>query len=341
MLGRGDYEDAVSAAYREAGTAWLTPGELFAPYYARALARHMLRTLPAGEMLHIVELGGGTGTVARGILDAVLELAPDVYAGMTYVGVEASEHLARRQTETVGEQHSDRFRSELRDATSGWGSLDERGVVVLACELLDNLPHDRVVRGPPGDPWQETWIEEGASGPTECLRPAEDSLVMRCLMAWEATEAARVDRWSSRARALRARLLGGPPVFLPTTAMRMLDSLAVARPKARLILCDFNSLPDVRMAGFNAPLVASQPGGGTTKDYASYLDCPRGGADVFFPTDFELLDRLAGGSGRVMASGAFLQGSLTAGELRECTTASGYSPLLSEFPNTSIYTRGD
>ncbi len=94
MLDRAEYVAHVEAAYVAAGVSWFTPVELFKPWYARALARHLLKARAgcaeaAAAPLTVYELGGGTGTCARGVLDAVAELAPDVYAHMRYVCVEA------------------------------------------------------------------------------------------------------------------------------------------------------------------------------------------------------------------------------------------------------------
>jgi SAM-dependent MidA family methyltransferase len=53
---------------------WLTPVEVFAPWYGRALAHYMLEcrkhTLQGGssQPLAIVEIGGGTGTLAASVL---------------------------------------------------------------------------------------------------------------------------------------------------------------------------------------------------------------------------------------------------------------------------------
>jgi hypothetical protein len=109
----------------------------------------------------------------------------------------------------------------------------------------------------------------------------------------------------------------------------------------------------VVIPGARAPLVASQRGGGTTMDHASYL-LPRGAADIFFPTDFSLLRALAadararaggssaasaaGGAGRSMRTSDFLIEALSPGrEWRSCAAASGFNPLLVEFPNTRVY----
>ena len=51
--------------------AWLTPVELFQPWYAQAVARYIVRDhqqRSPRQPLHIVEVGGGHGTLAAGIL---------------------------------------------------------------------------------------------------------------------------------------------------------------------------------------------------------------------------------------------------------------------------------
>ena len=47
-------------------------------------------------------------------------------------------------------------------------------------------------------------------------------------------------------------------IFLPTKAAMLLHSLQKARPNHHLIMADFTSLPDVVIAGRQAPLVTSK-----------------------------------------------------------------------------------
>jgi hypothetical protein len=53
---------------------WLTPVEVFAPWYGRALAHYMLElrkhdsNIDSSTPLNIVEIGGGTGTLAASVL---------------------------------------------------------------------------------------------------------------------------------------------------------------------------------------------------------------------------------------------------------------------------------
>ncbi len=136
-------------------------------------------------------------------------------------------------------------------------------------------------------------------------------------------------------------------MFLPTSCLALLDALAAARPAHRLVAADFDALPGVAIRGASAPLVASQRGGGATTDHGSYL-LPRGAADIFFPTDFALLRALAKDAraragapprrARALRSAEFMAEALAVGrEWRACAAASGFNPLLAEFPNTRVH----
>ena len=59
---------------RHLQVAWLTPSEIFSPFYGRAVAMYMLqqhRAAASAQPLQVYELGAGTGTLARDILDHV------------------------------------------------------------------------------------------------------------------------------------------------------------------------------------------------------------------------------------------------------------------------------
>lgn len=112
--------------YRQSDISWFTPVELFKPWYAHGIAEAIMRTANLSVPLKIYEIGGGSGTCAKGIMDYMKLNAPErVYNSMTYISVEISPSLAKIQRETVGQvlSHSSKFRVECRDATdrSGWG----------------------------------------------------------------------------------------------------------------------------------------------------------------------------------------------------------------------------
>ncbi len=64
-----------------------------------------------GTPLRIFEIGGGTGTLARDILDHLRDSVPDVYREVNYCMVEISPVLAQLQERTVADVggHSDHF----------------------------------------------------------------------------------------------------------------------------------------------------------------------------------------------------------------------------------------
>ena len=120
--------------------------------------------------LRIYELGGGTGTCAAGILAHIRDDDPTVFASTEYVGVEISPTLAKMQRETVRRELGDdvniviagggngggdgrgnggraTYSVERRDALDAgrWGPVDDAACFVVALEVLDNLPHDRVM----------------------------------------------------------------------------------------------------------------------------------------------------------------------------------------------------
>lgn len=168
--GRAEYESAVAANYRRLGAAWLTPVELFRPWYGRALARYLLEQRDPAHPLRVFELGGGTGTAALTVLDYLREAAPNVYRTAAYTSVEVSARLADRQRRRLwGGGHADRFTVEERDASDPWPAEHPGPCFVVALEVLDNLPHDRVARpraeggaaaAVAGGGWAETVVVE-------------------------------------------------------------------------------------------------------------------------------------------------------------------------------------
>ena len=99
-----DYRLAVAQQYAAAGRAWMTPVETFQPHYAEALARSMLQTHSArypGEPLQVLEVGGGNGTCAAGVLNYLRREAPATYASSKYMLVEVSERLAEAQRQRL------------------------------------------------------------------------------------------------------------------------------------------------------------------------------------------------------------------------------------------------
>jgi hypothetical protein len=99
--------------------SWLTPSEIFTPFYGRAIANFILdkhsQMADLGSRLNILEIGGGTGTLARDILSHVQTAAPQTYADCSYTSVEISPQLAEVQQRAVSDTagHGTRYQVGL------------------------------------------------------------------------------------------------------------------------------------------------------------------------------------------------------------------------------------
>ena len=286
MKGRADYERALRERYAERA-GFLTPAEIFAPWYSHAAARwalawHRVDAVKAARAavrknsppLRVAEFGVGSG--AHAVNFWITCGRPRRTCSRTVATRASTRPRTPAQTSKarVRDAHGAVASAVVADARSEWtlpaGFQDENcPTVVFALELLDNLPHDKVRDG------FEGWVVDGR----EDFRPAADAWVRRAL---------ELDPVAGDA-------------FVPTGCLQFLARVFEGAPRPRLFLADFSELP--RPTGrdstaANAPLVAA-----ADRDLDSYLEA-RGDADIFFATDFDWLSRAyaaAGGVGAVAA----------------------------------------
>ncbi|KAI3880383.1 hypothetical protein MKX03_020864 [Papaver bracteatum] len=361
LEGRRAYLRHLDKIYKQSDISWFTPVELFKPWYAHGIAEAIMRTANLSVPLKIYEIGGGSGSCAKNIMDYFMLNAPSrVYNSMTYISVEISSSLAKKQLETVGEvrSHLSKYRVECRDAAdrSGWGDGDLQPCWVIMLEVLDNLPHDLVYSENQVSPWQEVWLQKqrDSSNISEIYKPLQDQLIKSCIdiIDLEKDNTTGGSRAITAARNIWSKAFPKPRrSWLPTGCMQLLEVLHGALPKMSLIASDFSYLPDVRIPGERAPLVSTKKDGSST-DYNSYLDA-KGDADIFFPTDFWLLERMdhycsgwkpdvkdqaskKGKKRRTITLGTdqFME---EFGLPTKTRTKDGYNPLLDDFTNTKFY----
>lgn len=268
--------------------------------------------------------------------------------------MEISARLAAAQQARLhaDPDHAARFRVDRRDAAAPWasGPVHEPPCFVLAMEVLDNLPHDKVVWR--GGTWRQTRVDtkEDESGKVVATErvdddaPITDPLTRRLLAETEGLAGYAPPSGNFLVRLLHPRA-SSREMFLPTGALRLFDALHRALPRHALLAADFDELPEVVIPGRNAPLVASTRRGATV-DHNTYL-VPRGSADIFFPTDFALAAR-AHAAGGAAGTGAhhgswcktadFMRRWAAPGSTR---TRAGYDPLLLDYSNTSFLLAGN
>lgn len=220
-------------------------------------------------------------------------------------------------------------------------------------EVFDNLPHDLIYSENQVSPWMEVWVEKQHDRETltELYKPLEDPLITRCIEIMEFDEYHNTQR-SGMLKNIWSKVFPKPRrCWLPTGCLKLLEVLHDALPKMSLIASDFTFLPDVKVPGERAPLVSTKKDGSST-DYGNYLDA-KGDADIFFPTDFlllECMDHYCSGWLKMQKDKSSKQGkkrrTLTLdtssfmeefGLPTKTRTKDGYNPLLDDFKNTKFY----
>ena len=279
---------------------WHTPTQIFQPYYAHAIARYLvaeykLHNYPYDDLV-IYELGAGSGALAKGILDYLQEREPEIYTRTRYKIVEISARLAAEQRCKL-DKHGVEVVNE--DILKWEGKVVQEPCFVVALEVFDNLAHD-VVRFSTVEmeAYQAMVSIDDTGDMHELWQPLQDALIRQYL----ATVGDSLSPLSnSLLRFLPPKLRQAvakhapffpnlsPPVFVPTNALRLLHRLKTHFPKHRLVMSDFDALPNA-LVGINAPVVQTRYQ--TTMIAVTTYLVLQGYFDIFFPTNFQHLTKV-------------------------------------------------
>ena len=110
--GVAEYRLMLKEMYEKRGVAWMTPCEIFAPWYSYAIADYVLdergdkNTTP----LNLVEFGGGNGTNMMHMLDYIKLRNPELYERTNAIMVDISPAMSERQRELIEPKHPNRIR---------------------------------------------------------------------------------------------------------------------------------------------------------------------------------------------------------------------------------------
>jgi len=363
LLGGWHWRRLYARAYKDQEGQWLTPVELFKPYYSNTLAEFVVSAAGGGaagtdsdkssstssseEEVHIVELGGGRGTNAALILSHLHDVHPTVYDRLSYTIFDASPSLHELQQQVVSESgHGDKCSFVLNDMTdvaegrAPFLSQSDVPTVAIALELLDNLAHDKVSRCRRTRALQQAEVVELAGEGNseqvynETFEPISDPLLEQLVENAPAYVSGT----------------GRRPKWVPTVACGVIRRLFDARPRASLLMADFDWLPQPEFVSESITTRRSTPAEGEPiitsmedVDHACYLASPRL-CDILYPTDFPKLadyvrSRAEGkASVKTTKQSDFLleYGSEQVDKTR--SWISGFTPLLDDFSNYSVVT---
>lgn len=295
---------------------WHTPTELFKPHYARCIARALLQHYKLHHYpysdFHLYEVGAGNGSLAVDVMRYIRTHEPEVFERTTYTIVEISGLLAQRQRDRVTAEGLESRVEVIHRDFFDWepcSSARDEPCYFIALEVFDNFAHDMVRYDTKTLQAYQTVVTVDGSGDFGLVyEPISDPLIQRCLAYRDRAQQSHRKRALDVRPTLHPALLASPllrrifasapfapnlsrPDFLPTKQTLFLERLRDRLPRHRLLVADFDSLPDA-VPGRMGPVVQTRYGN-------SMIPCEtfltkQGYFDIFFPTDFEVLREVYG-----------------------------------------------
>ena len=238
-------------------------------------------------VLRIYEIGAGNGTLCNAILDRIKGKGRSV----EYSIIEASHSMHRQQKRNI--RHAVNLHNcSFLDITIS----DSRPCFVLAFEVLDNLSHDIIKFDDDGDLLEGHVLENekaewGEEKWTLDFEKAKDPLIIDYINLLDKFDFEFKSLKWSPLKSLEQYFVYSYPwsnEFIPTSQLAFLNKLN-RFPNHKLILSDFDSLnSDIK--GHGAPIVQTVLEKQTVQ--SSKLLVQPGKFDIFFPTDFSVLQKM-------------------------------------------------
>ena len=360
LWGEWHWRRTYERVYKEQRGRWLTPVELFYPFYSKAFANFILESVVkfGQNEFEIVECGGGRGTNALSILDHLHDFHFDAYEALQrYTIIDTSPTLHELQRKVLKERskHADKVdlvNVDLMDIAEGHSVFlpsSDVPTAVLAFELLDNLPHDKMARCI--DTGNVLQAQVSADG----MKSSHVDTSLEYVETYSPLSDPLLKRISEVRPSLYTPLASQGPRWVPSVALGFLMRLYECRPNSSVAFADFDWLPpadvgtiparqdsDILMAepAIGDPIVTDMSG----KDHPCYLTSPPDApCDILYPTDFGRLAAFASGllstdglACQHMKQSEFLLRYGNA-EVNRTRGYTGYSPMIHDFGNTSVF----
>lgn len=314
------------------------------------------RTRQDNHPLTIYEIGAGNGTLMRNIMDYVSIHAPDLYAQAQYNIIEIASPLATKQT-FLSTPHKNKV-NVIHQSILEWNRRVDEPCFVMAMEVIDNFSHDLIrFDMNTGEPLQGLVVVDELGDYKEAFEPVSDPVLLSYLKERHQLGISSRASLSPTKQSL-VRLANSissviplpiPAMtrgeFLPTMTFSLLQVLRDFFPRHKLILSDFDTLPDTVPGYLTAPVAQTRYKGNMIA-CSTYLVQP-GWFDLFFPTNFQELEKMYSSmmntvsseslsdltkKTRILSHKAFCQ-EYGKNFLKETTLRNGENPMLSFYEN--------
>ena len=368
LLNEWHWKYTYKRIYKEQKGMWLTPVELFYPYYSNILANFITESINNNlqhkheDVFDIVELGGGRGTNAKAVLNHLNVSHPNMYDRLqsyTIYDTSPTLHELQRKVLIDNSSHAEKVKlvnidmMDIAEGKTPFLEFSDTPTALIALELLDNLPHDKIVR----------CIQTGNILQAEVI-PLESDASSSSNLTQIDTAIPYKEIFSPLSDPLLQHILSltsvynpiiSQPRWVPTVALGILLKLFECRPNSSLMFADFDWLPPPDVSDMSAtqsyvektigdPLVTDMNG----NDHSSYLTNPPDAlCDILFPTDFSRMQTFGtkvvekSNNDFAVSSSVKQRDFLLkygADEVNKTKGWSGYSPLTDDFGNCSILT---
>lgn len=333
---------------------WHTPSELFRPWYAQGIAEWALKGGQTcdSDPLIIYEVGPGNGSLCGDICEYIKDRYPEQFPSMEYHLVEISAHLVKKQLQALQLRFPKQIHVHNRSFLH-WTRKEHRPSIILAMEMFDNLPQDRIRFVDQDGSLEQAMVITNDSTRfgdpqqrfTQVFYPINDSLILELVNTMEAINYP----WPHLHRTIVDAMLRIWPLslfafdqpwhseFIPTGLFSFLKTLVAYFPHHRFLMTDFDALPDA-IPGFGGPVVQTRYEEETVACSTYLLE--RGLFDIFFPINFPLVAKILSHlqpksppNIQILKHSEFCSQYMTIKEMR---TQSGYNPLLEDFRNVSF-----
>lgn len=348
-----EYNSRLDGMYKEQTKGlqffqlWHTPSELFRPWFGRSIAGYIQTRASVKDPIVIYEVGPGNGTLCDDICNFFKDTP--IFNRLEYHLIEVSRHLVESQLRPLQKKYPNQLHIHNCSFLE-WKKIEHRPAFILAIEMFDNLPQDRIRFADDGSLEQAMVVtnDQARYGDeqkrfTEIFVPATDSLLVDTVNAMDASGYS----WPSLQRSLKDSLLDSWPLtafefprpwkteFIPTGPFSFIKTLVTCFPHHSLVMTDFDSLPDT-ISGHGSPVVQTRYKGETVA-CSTYL-LQRGLFDIFFPQNFSLLAAIhqhltVNGKSEITKHADFYSHFVDTNQTR---TMSGYNPALEDFANVSF-----
>ncbi|KAM9952920.1 hypothetical protein ACTFIR_007976 [Dictyostelium discoideum] len=279
-----EYTNYLHYIYKSLEHAWLTPVEIFKPYYSWSISNYIIEKFKqikiknSDSKLKIYEIGAGSGTNALNILNHIRDNHKEIYENMEYKIIEISKPLAQKQLTRIKQSHP-KLNINITNANIlEWNQAEEKDeCFIILTEVIDNLPHDKITITTNGifESIVDSTVFETVKGKDNIIqkkqisgfhcedsRPLTDPIIKEYLEYEKSISDSNSSSLSSFINNIinfykvniKSFFKGDETKYLPTVCFKLFQIFAYYFPKHHIILADFDELPSL-VSGENAPTV--------------------------------------------------------------------------------------